>query len=1489
MSEINADLFAGLDREIPVAMLPVRLEVRFGVRMLGDMPLPVLRVRIYPDDISVTKDRTELTAGEVGAGEEYWSNLNGIANDRSRPVAERGAWERLVREVGAYRAPYVASQTKNGYGQEPRAVSAPALASLLPDQWIVSGWVGDRQAFVAASGPVKPDLAVGLAQEKDLRLNIDPAGGLRLDKDTLWLGDYEQAEAVGMAVTVDLLNVEGAPHVGPDENITTLLAFGVRGLKPGMTVEAQAAELLDVIDRHNRHHGASFLAQGTPTNNLKGVRSPWQSSPDAFSAQPTNKDGDAGFPDDVLRGRGSNAEVLAYALGLKPGQLGGLVNGGLREQELARHMNEALFPVTWGEIIGNFMLPNIIESPTDDELVPTLSAANSFALQHFRDFARARGPLPAVLLGKQPYGILPITYTEAWRRTNSEPPMLEKLSSLLHKLRPFWSHASRLAPKLSPEVGALDAASRALVEILGQGPVPHPESYGIRTVTGENGTLARSLEHPDLINVGTEQGTAALATAAQSKLYKLMLAAIPGIPPRARILNYEMGDSVLLTMPAVDDGADIVPYLEVLATASVGGIMKGTLWGDAQPPRDLLYHLLIRSLLIANEQSALAIARSLAPKSFTDFALAGRGEFFAVDTPVTRSTFTTIQTKISTLAEQHGFAVEDNSIASLSLADLAARPQDFLAIAVEEQDASPPPARMFVDTQSAIAALAQAAPSPATLARLMGETLALNSNRLDAWITSIATRRLETLRRRKAEGLRIGAYGWLLDLPKQPEDLPRGGAGGAPVKPARQVGWVHAPSIAQAQTATILRSAELSHGNLDSSVARIDLTSARVRTASALLDAVHNGQPLGAVLGYRLERSLQDGQKFGAINALRAQFPQRSVPAAENDREQVLPRDVIDGEQAWSAWRRWKGGTAGDGLRQLYDALFSNIDAEMAGIDGLVEAVADLLVADGVHSIVTGNHRRAAASLNAIATGGTLPSGIDVVKTPRSGQAITHKVIIPLGAARAGNDGWSDAAPRAKLMPALENWARGLLGPANKWTISLQSEGPPQSISVAELVPPICALDVISEVSGGSGELSPLAERIIALAGTKRAIVEDRNWTRLLALAATAKDVLVACRSLTRADLQRPDDPGSPRPTADDVKTIRESFDALLKEVATAVETLEQAFEDGADEPAADADILRASLRQLAGYGIASAVFPEQADVAGMAKAAMGAGRVRLNAVAAATAGKPEKEKRDPLEILTAEMKALLGPLAVPTIPLRSAELQENAVSDDPGPAKLDNWLSQNSRVRPALMNLEDLRAFSEMIGERRGPAPRVFQIPREQNRWLAGPLKKREFADGDQKNRLRRFDTFSGSLTHIVAVGDGPVGPEIEGLVVDQWTEVIPSTVQTTGVGLYYDAPNARAPQSLLLALHPDPDNAQPWSWRMMEAMLLDTIELARLRTVDISQLGPTAIDQYLPAIYARDGIPHVPELHGIAKEWLLAAALRFSKTNMDVRLGDG
>src|SRR5207249_2032738 len=74
-------------------------------------------------------------------------------------------------------------------------------------------------------------------------------------------------------------------------------------------------------------------------------------------------------------------------------------------------------------------------------------------------------------------------------------------------------------------------------------------------------------------------------------------------------------------------------------------------------------------------------------------------------------------------------------------------------------------------------------------------------------------------------------------------------------------GFVHAPSIAHAAAAAVLRSGHLSHAGAKRDLLAVDVSSRRARLALWLLDGVRRGQPLGALLGYRFERGLHENHQ----------------------------------------------------------------------------------------------------------------------------------------------------------------------------------------------------------------------------------------------------------------------------------------------------------------------------------------------------------------------------------------------------------------------------------------------------------------------------------------------------------------------------------------------------------------------------------------------------------------------------------------------------
>ncbi len=92
-----------------------------------------------------------------------------------------------------------------------------------------------------------------------------------------------------------------------------------------------------------------------------------------------------------------------------------------------------------------------------------------------------------------------------------------------------------------------------------------------------------------------------------------------------------------------------------------------------------------------------------------------------------------------------------------------------------------------------------------------------------------------------------------------------------------------------------------------------------------------------------------------------------------------------------------------------------------------------------------------------------------------------------------------------------------------------------------------------------------------------------------------------------------------------------------------------------------------------------------------------------------------------------------------------------------------------------------------------------------------------------------------------------------LSGLLLDEWVEVVPDDEVTTGVAFNYEAPGARAPQSVLLAVAP-PGTAR-WEVETLEATLLETLELAKLRAVDPQALrDDPLLHRALPALYLTD-----------------------------------
>ena len=474
------------------------------------------------------------------------------------------------------------------------------------------------------------------------------------------------------------------------------------------------------------------------------------------------------------------------------------------------------------------------------------------------------------------------------------------------------------------------------------------------------------------------------------------------------------------------------------------------------------------------------------------------------------------------------------------------------------------------------------------------------NHRLDAWFTSLASRRLATLRAATPLGVVIGGWGCLQDVRRAD-----------PLNPQQRAEFIHTPSLDQAAAAAVLRSGARRAGNAGSSHADIDLSSRRVRLARWILEGVRNGRSLSELLGVCFERAVKDTAAATELGNLRALFPGAGRMS------------VLDGLA----------------LQQGRPPASSGPDVVRAAgaLDETLDAVADALTAEAVYQIVKGNPVGALINLESIAAGGAPPE-LPVTETPISGLRLTHRVIVSLPA-NAVAQGWPPGvSPRSRAEPLLDAWCGMLLGPASGIVITVEgAAGTATSVHVSSLR--LAAIDVIF---AGRDNGAELAEHVVLAASSStpdlRAghVRDDGAWRDLIGLCSAI------ARVLTRGESLRPE---SFDPPSAVIAAPAEAFGDLPERVAVAANALSAVRDFLLARTNPSAGVLRAARFGIRVPGVLLSSIPtiEQQDAlitaidARLAGAMTGPPRERLRALFGGDLpGVVTFIPRDPLALVTA-------------------------------------------------------------------------------------------------------------------------------------------------------------------------------------------------------------------------------------------------------------
>jgi hypothetical protein len=177
-------------------------------------------------------------------------------------------------------------------------------------------------------------------------------------------------------------------------------------------------------------------------------------------------------------------------------------------------------------------------------------------------------------------------------------------------------------------------------------------------------------------------------------------------------------------------------------------------------------------------------------------------------------------------------------------------------------------------------------------------------------------------------------------------------------------------------------------------------------------------------------------------------------------------------------------------------------------------------------------------------------------------------------------------------------------------------------------------------------------------------------------------------------------------------------------------------------------------------------------------------------------------------------------------------------------------WCQRIARVREPVARLSTLLHATQVTQAAEQPNLRVAQLPHVAGeRWVGLPL-----ASG--------AEVPAGKLSLVIQVPPVlDVAQPLVGLWIDDWVEVVPAARENTAIAFQFNAPDASAPQAVLLAV--PPDATKTWTPWTLHRLLLEALELAMVRAVDAEALDSAALNpvanasgmgevgHFLPALY--------------------------------------
>jgi len=1455
----------------PVLLLPLRMEIRVieqlavhglvGKKMVkfvyepssvkgiltipktvGHPQLPVNReiwIRWYPDECQVFPRVGRITEQETEAFQLY---LN--ADNRDPAIN----WKDFVKAVGIQRARFILDnagtdpdfdhENDNSLDQPDKSdgmqqfLTRGAKLKALPNKVVLY--------TIHENSSAKQREVKLLAEGKDIDSNL-VISAIELVQ-ARWAVDFDEAVVQGMGIKIT--DEKKCQQV---EDADWLIAVGHK---------EEANNLLnELLLRHKALGRFGILAQDTPSNNTEEVKSVFTENE---SGTPSEKNISFGTE---ASGYTTNEDLLVSALGVGKQVFKGVDNAGGIGVEVGRIMRGLLFDSC------------TITFRHERSLLKKLNlTANNWALlrDHYIDHVYGGGVFPAIQIGRNPYGILPVTnlenFTSSAAQENTSPAPGVKTGCEI--LKTMFLQMAKFTPVIGRDTDVENEdAYEKLVQILQLNPVS---------------------ERMEVQNFG-------------------------------QILDFNI-DPQILDCPMVAQRDPNDPLYDPLQyTLKYLKQVKGYLESPPSP-------VFIKPITV-------------------DIKIPGR--FGRFDTPKKKP-----GDKIGErVIKKEYFGLSAAQLKNMPLLERMLRYYAYYASTQELTDKQETVNHLLKSISSAVILIESGKVSLNELDSAMLDSIDCLSYRLDAWITSLATLRLDELNNPREIAVTIDLsfdpkiLKTLQNISRMPEmknkikvDTVKGqltltgsidnklrdllitvlpqkyhkeiedlftskkfdnskgiGAYGWLQKPYSGIekksdGYLQAPSIAQATTGAILRSAARSS---EGGVFQIELSSDRVRQAMWFNQGVQRGYSPAELLGYQIERNLHEKKMDEYILQLREKCP-LSVQVSSGHDDTIKDSYVINGEK-FVELEEQKILTIvnedGQKLRDLQDI--------QKLVHQLQDAVADLYTAETVYQVVQGNTARTAAWLETV-EGKNIPPTPEVAKTSRTGNHMIQRILYPVAL-----DNPDFTSPRTLAEPFLKNLCESFLKGFDQISFSVDflpwnAENPIHTFNIK----PVDDLKVYPAdlvVDGREGlEKSAniyIWSQILQNQGLQDVIGPDFSVNPSPDTLNKAVSVIYRYDSgvenymnkaallhlfLNSVQPLKPEDIGLDLSCKQIVTAKTLGCIVLQNRADDIIKSLKIILQELNGTPTTDR--LLAIVLKLAKYNLSiPATFDSSLSEQLKQDITAFTNKQELyRTVTLSIEGTQKSVHIDPhrtclvdendivisdtdeaillasINKLTDQsvqfLRDLTGGTALPVFPPFQMDVDLEYKSQNK--VDIGNTTSDFHVYGKVRKNIGMLLELNEqgMLNSKPLYVHSRYGTQISKNEAIAQAIQSGSLSSDLDYSAVFDGDWSNSNIDmHYIVSEEGLTltqGENYAGLKIDEWTEFFPNSSETTGLAFHYDNPQTEAPNAILLAVPPIMEKFQ-WSEDELSKIIADTIDLLRIRSVSSETIAGSDLGNFLPLMW--------------------------------------